>query len=158
MSRQAEECNQNSGCEGLVRALVSLGLLPNIANIKEEGYGTVKLLSMSNEELAFHPKSCNRDLIKNLSNLKYLPRTPRWFTYYEKLDTTSLFLSDSTAVSPFVLLLLASNLSFEPHPDPSSDSSIDADTKKKLGVQFPNDQGELFVCDCCELILSDLFQ
>ena len=152
------ECNQNSGCEGLVRALVSLGLLPNLANIKEEGYGTVRLLSMSNEELAFHPRSCNRDLMKKLSNLNYLPRMPRWFTFYEKLDTTSMFLSDSTAVSPFVLLLLASNLSFETHPDPSSDSSIDNDTKKKLGVQFPNDQGKLFVCDCCELIMSDLFQ
>ena len=120
-------------------------MLPNLANIKEEGYGTVKLLSMSNEELAFHPKSCNRDLIKKLSNLNYLPRTPRWFTYYEKLDTTSMFLTDSTAVSPFVLLLLASSLTFETHPDPSSDSSIDDDTKKKLGVRFPNDQGEFVI-------------
>ena len=145
MSCQAEECNQNSGCEGLVRALVSLGLLPNLANIKEEGYGTVKLLSMSNEELAFHPKSCNRDLMKKLSNMNYLPRMPRWYTYYEKLDTTSMFLSDSTAVSPFVLLLLASNLTFETHPDPSSDITIDNEVKKKLGVQFPNDQGLFFV-------------
>lgn len=136
----ARECNQNSGCEGLVRALVSLGLLPNILNIAEEEDGTVRLHSMNSKDLAFHPKSCNRDLIKKLSNKSFLSSMPRWFTYYEKIDTSNMFISDSTAVSHFVLLLLASNLTFETHPDPSSDASIDPNTKSQLGVLFPNDQ------------------
>ena len=124
-----------------MRALVSLGLLPNIANITEEDYGTFRLHSMDNKDLAFHPKSCNRDLLKMLSKKAFQWSTPRWFTYYEKMDTSNTFLCDSTAVSPFVLLLLASNLTFESHPDPSSDSSIDSTSKARLNVKFPNDQG-----------------
>ena len=98
-----------------MRALVSLGLLPNIVNIAEEEDGTVRLASTNSKDLAFHPKSCNRDIIKKLSNKAFLSSMPRWFTYYEKMDTSSMFISDSTAVSPFVLLLLASNLTFETH-------------------------------------------
>ena len=126
-----------------MRALVSLGLMPNIANLSEEEYGTVKLNSINSEDMAFHPKSCNRDLIKQLSNKAFISSTPGWFTFYEKVDTSSIFLSDSTAVSPFVLLLLASNLSFEAHPDPSADSSIDNITKTRLGIRFADDKGRL---------------
>ena len=92
--------------------------------------------------MAFHPRSCNRDLIKKLSNKAFLSSMPRWFTFYEKVDTSSTFLSDSTAVSPFVLLLLASNLTFEVHPDPSADNSIDNVTKTRLGIRFANDNGK----------------
>ena len=133
-------------------------MLPNLANINvtQEGFGSVELLSVSKEQLAFHPKSCNRDLMKKLSNKSYLPMTPRWFTYYEKLNTSQMFLTDSTAVSPFVLLLLASNITFETHPDPSSDENIDNETKRKLRVQFSNDEGQ--VINFVELNPDNLFQ
>ena len=61
---------------------------------------------------------------------------PRWFTFFEKMHSSDTFIHDSTASSPMALLLLAANITFELHPGPTADTTIDPITKKRLGVLF----------------------
>jgi hypothetical protein len=63
---------------------------------------------------------------------------PRWYTFFEKMHSSDTFIHDSTASGPLCLLLLASNVTFEPHPSPTTDPDIDPNTKKRLGVLFHN--------------------
>ena len=37
--------NRNSGCEALVRAVVAIGLVPNVANVQEDGGSNFKLVT-----------------------------------------------------------------------------------------------------------------
>ena len=136
-------CNLNSGCEALVRAVVSIGLVPNVATLQEQE-DKFKLVTARGQNLEFHPRSCNRDVVKRVSNVTWGARIPRWFTYFEKMHSSDTFLHDSTAAGPLSLLLLASNISFLAHPSPSSDPSLDPITKKRLGVLFPNPNVKVF--------------
>ena len=136
-------CNLNSGCEALVRAVVSIGLVPNVATLQEQE-DKFKLVTTRGQNLEFHPRSCNRDVVTRVSNATWGARIPRWFTYFEKMHSSDTFLHDSTAAGPLSLLLLASNISFLAHPSPSSDPSLDPITKKRLGVLFPNPNVKVF--------------
>ena len=69
---------------------------------------------------------------------------PRWFTFFEKMHSSDTFIHDSTATSPLCLLLLASNITFRLHPSPTTDSSIDPTTKKRLGVLFHNPSARVY--------------
>ena len=60
------------------------------------------------------------------------------------MHSSDTFLHDSTAAGPLSLLLLASNISFLLHPDPTSDHSLDQATKKRLGVLFHNPSVKVF--------------
>jgi len=136
-------CNLNSGCEALVRAVISIGLVPNVATLKEDG-AQYRLVTARGQNLEFHPRSCNRDVVKRVSSSAWEASIPRWFTYFEKMHSSDTFLHDSTAAGPLTLLLLASNISFMMHPAPSSDPSLDPITKKRLGVLFPNPNVKVF--------------
>merc|ERR1719228_658866 len=121
--------NHNSGIEALVRAVVSIGLLPNVANLKEEEE-TFRLITTRGQTLEFHPRSVNRDVLKKVSSTAWSASIPRWFTYFEKMHSSDTFIHDSTAVSPLSLLFLASNIKFTHHLSPSSDPSLEPTTKK----------------------------
>eukprot|EP00092_Neocalanus_flemingeri_P037030 GFUD01040313.1.p1 GENE.GFUD01040313.1~~GFUD01040313.1.p1 ORF type:complete len:850 (-),score=282.83 GFUD01040313.1:55-2604(-) len=136
-------CNLNSGCEALVRAVISIGLVPNVATLQEKE-DKFKLVTTRGQDLEFHPRSCNRDIVKRVSSSAWESSIPRWFTYFEKMHSSDTFLHDSTAAGPLSLLLLASNISFLAHPSPSSDPSLDPITKKRLGVLFHNPAVKVF--------------
>ena len=136
-------CNLNSACEALVRAVVTIGLVPNVATLQEQE-DKYKLVTTRGQDLEFHPRSCNRDIVKRVSSSAWESTIPRWFTYFEKMHSSDTFLHDSTAAGPLSLLLLASNISFLAHPAPSSDPSLDPITKKRLGVLFPNPAVKIF--------------
>jgi len=136
-------CNLNSGCEALVRAVISIGLVPNVATLQEDEE-KFKLVTARGQNLEFHPRSCNRDIVKRVSSANWESRIPRWFTYFEKMHSSDTFLHDSTAAGPLSLLLLASNISFLVHPAPTTDPSLDPPTKKRLGVLFHNPRVKVF--------------
>ena len=52
-------------------------------------------------------------------------------------------------------MILSPNLEINNHPDPSADTSIDNPTKKKLGVLFAENNGEvLFHNIPCRIVIS----
>ena len=109
-------CNINSGCEALVRTVVSLlGLVLNVATLQEQK-DKYKLVTTKGQILEFHPRSFNTDVVKSVSNVTWGAMIPRWFTSFEKMHSSDTFLRDSTAAGPFSLLLLASNISSLAHP------------------------------------------
>ena len=131
--------NRNSGCEALVRAVIAIGLVPNVATVQEEvqedGKEKFKLVTARGQNLEFHPRSVNRNVMKQMSG-GWRSAVPRWFTFFEKMHSSDTFIHDSTAVGPLCLLLLASNVEFESHPSPTADPTIEPVTKKRLGVLF----------------------
>ena len=135
--------NRNSGCEALVRAVVAIGLVPNVANVQEDGGANFKLVTARGQNLEFHPRSVNRNVIKQMGG-GWGSSVPRWFTFFEKMHSSDTFIHDSTAVGPLCLLLLASNVEFELHCSPTSDSTLDPITKKRLGVLFPRPDVQVY--------------
>ena len=62
--------NRNSGCEALVRAVIAIGLVPNVATVQEEvedGKDKFTLVTARGQNLEFHPRSVNRNVIKQMS-------------------------------------------------------------------------------------------
>jgi len=142
--------NRFSGSEAVVRTVICLGLLPNILTLSSDEDETLRMKGVNCQELAFHPRSCNRNVLKSFTSQNiFAQNTPRLFAYYEKLDSNCVYISDSTAASPFLLNLLASNILIEPHIGPSSDQSIDIATKKHLGILFHDNEATV-----CEILLK----
>ena len=137
--------NQYSGCESVVRTVISLGLLPNMLTLAQHSGGdTIRMSNQDKQELTFHPRSCNRNVMKNFTSLSHFATVvPRLFVYYEKLNSNTVSISDSTACDPFLMCLLAPNVEFEYHEDPTGDVTIDVTSKKHLGVLFENKEGYL---------------
>ena len=130
--------NRNSGCEALVRAVIAIGLVPNVATVQEEvedGKDKFTLVTARGQNLEFHPRSVNRNVMKQMSG-GWCAAVPRWFAFFEKMHSSDTFIHDSTAVGPLCLLFLASNVEFELHSSPTNDPSLDPVTKKRLGVLF----------------------
>ena len=52
--------NRNSGCEALVRAVIAIGLVPNVATLREEveaeGRPVHRLITARGQTLEFHPR------------------------------------------------------------------------------------------------------
>jgi len=103
------ENNRNSGREAVVRAVITLALLPNLATIQMEDDKFV-LRSVQNENISFHPRSVNRNVLDELEKSLKQQYIPRYFVYYEVLHTTSTFLTHTTSANKLTIALLASNL------------------------------------------------
>ena len=69
-------CNLNSACEALVRAVVTNGLVPNVATLQEQE-DKYKLVTTRGQDLEFHPRSCNRDIVKRVSSSAWESTIPR---------------------------------------------------------------------------------
>ena len=67
---QDPACNMNSGCEALVRAVIAMALVPNVATLEEQqqegGATKFRLVTARGQALEFHPRSVNRDIIKQV--------------------------------------------------------------------------------------------
>ena len=56
----------------MVRAVISIGLIPDVATLQEDE--KFKLVTASGQNLEFHPRSCNRNIVKRVSSADW------WFT------------------------------------------------------------------------------
>ena len=132
-----------------MRAVVSLGLLPNLLSLEQAESDDTKKARMAGtggdncQELRFSPRSCNRLVMRQFtSNTLAATSVSRLFTFFERMGSSDdVTILDSTATSPLSLALLAPNIEITKHPDPSADQTIDNPTKKQLGVLFENSQG-----------------
>jgi len=155
------ENNQNSGREAVVRAVITLALLPNIATIQEEEDKFV-LKSVQNENVNFHPRSVNRHILDDLEKMMKKQYIPRYFVYYEVLHTTSTFLTHTTSANKLTLALLASNLylqsvnkynQFEDLNsnlvDSDGDHGVNGNVEQEVEVQLVSgrDRVKLLVCE-----------
>ena len=89
-------------------------------------------------------QNLNRNVITQVKSSQWGKSIPRWFTYYEKMHSSDTFIHDSTAASPLALLLLASNIRFNLHKDAYDDETLDAATKRRLDVLFPNPEARIY--------------
>jgi len=135
------KCNANSGVEAVVRAVISMALAPNIAQIQKNG--DKYYLAGWEQCLEFHPKSVNRGVLAQMESTMRAEYVPRLYTYFEKMHTSSTFLNDTTAASPMCLLLLASNVKMVTIEDPLQDADIDLQTKLKLNIDANTKPGEI---------------
>ena len=101
--------NQFSGCEAVVRAVIALGLLPNVVVLSSDTDP-----GDQGDNVSFHPRSTNRSVTKYVNSQQFSSTVPRIYTYYEKMSSGSVYISDSTAVGYLCLLLMATHLKFEP--------------------------------------------
>lgn len=100
------ESNIHSGNVALVKAMICAGLYPNVAKVfvKKRGDGTPGFPNCSTEEdgrVTLHPKSVNAN--GRVFESPYL-------VYYEKMKSTSIFLYDTTMISPFPLIFFGGQL------------------------------------------------
>lgn len=91
---EAKLLNANVGNTHLLRCVICAALYPNVARLTQKG-DSGDLVTIS-ESVSFHPSSVNT---------RQSARSDRWFVYLEKVETSKVFLRDSTAVSAYALLL-----------------------------------------------------
>ncbi|CAL8147757.1 unnamed protein product [Orchesella dallaii] len=102
------EHNVNSDNIGIVKAIICAGLYPNIATVtvkvKMNGsLGLAKIRTREDGKVDLHPKSVNCN--ENNFESGYL-------AYFQKMKTSSLFLYDTTMITPFPLIFFGGQLSF----------------------------------------------
>ena len=73
----------------LTTALQLNFLLPSLLRMK----------GVNCQELAFHPRSCNRNVLKSFTSQNiFAQNTPRLFAYYEKLDSNCVYIRNEKRV------------------------------------------------------------
>eukprot|EP00427_Karlodinium_veneficum_P008589 CAMPEP_0169082344 /NCGR_PEP_ID=MMETSP1015-20121227/11496_1 /TAXON_ID=342587 /ORGANISM="Karlodinium micrum, Strain CCMP2283" /LENGTH=1124 /DNA_ID=CAMNT_0009142197 /DNA_START=54 /DNA_END=3425 /DNA_ORIENTATION=+ len=100
--------NAHSNEDALVRCMICAGLFPNVAQVQRPsgGQGKVALISRAREKCVIHPMSINaRQQHTFMSN-------EGWLLYHTKVQTTQIFLQDSTLVGGLPLLLFGGELKF----------------------------------------------
>jgi len=98
--------NAHSDKDALVRCILCAGLFPNVAQVQRPsgGQGKVVLVSRAREKCVVHPMSINaRQQHSFMTN-------EGWLLYHTKVQTTQIFLSDSTLVGGLPLLLFGGEL------------------------------------------------
>jgi HrpA-like RNA helicase len=98
--------NANSSRDTLVRCMLCAGLFPNVVQVQRPsgGQGKVVLVSREHEKCAVHPMSLNaRQQHSFVSN-------QGWLLYHTKVQTSQIFLQDSTLVGALPLLLFGGEL------------------------------------------------
>jgi ATP-dependent RNA helicase DHX36 len=92
--------NANSNEIMLIKAVLCAGLYPNVAKIVP-GKRTAKLYTNQDGKVAFHPKSVNYEQPQFKS---------QFLIYFTKMRSSSIFIHDSTVVSPFPLLFFGGSI------------------------------------------------
>eukprot|EP00929_Paragymnodinium_shiwhaense_P006701 TRINITY_DN110676_c0_g1_i1.p1 TRINITY_DN110676_c0_g1~~TRINITY_DN110676_c0_g1_i1.p1 ORF type:complete len:1160 (-),score=276.15 TRINITY_DN110676_c0_g1_i1:169-3648(-) len=95
--------NNHKGDSTLVRCVICAGLFPNVVQVQRER-GKSLMVSQKNERCLVHPSSINarqhQDFAANSS----------WLLYHVKVQTSQIFLQDSTLVGSIPLLLFGGEL------------------------------------------------
>lgn len=100
--------NVNSNNEALIKAIICAGLYPNVARLKfpkvrrQNHHAPPKMYTPENGRVAFHPKSVN-----------YREKTFKtpWLVYHKKVQSTEIFLHDTTVINPYPLLFFGGKIS-----------------------------------------------
>lgn len=109
--------NVNSGNCLLIRSLLCASMFPNIAHVKfrqdtsSEHLGQPMIFTAENGRVFIHPSSINFDA-DNFQSL--------WLCYHRKVETTQIYIYDSSAVSPSSLMLFGGNGALPTSADPGS--------------------------------------
>eukprot|EP00039_Didymoeca_costata_P004713 m.75692 g.75692 ORF g.75692 m.75692 type:complete len:691 (-) comp12518_c0_seq1:97-2169(-) len=129
-----DEINHDRNSENvhLLRTILCAGLYPNVVKFcmaKRNGHGKPKRqINTKTENVLFHPASLNG---------KFTAAKDRWFVYLEKVETTAVFIRDSTIISPFGLLLFGGDLIVDHHKKlVTVDEWIKFHTPPAIGVLF----------------------
>eukprot|EP00040_Diaphanoeca_grandis_P018572 m.97718 g.97718 ORF g.97718 m.97718 type:complete len:1204 (+) comp27004_c0_seq2:178-3789(+) len=95
VSEQTSSSNTNSENIHLLRCILTAGLYPNVARLLSKGNDPGQLTTLT-EDVCFHPSSTNSKLVTTRDS---------WVVYLEKVETSKVWVKDSTVVTAFALLL-----------------------------------------------------
>ena len=82
-------CNLNSVYEALGHAVISIGLIPDVAILQEDA--KFKLVTARGQNLEFHPRSCNRNIVKRVSSANWESRISMWSLILRKCILATRF-------------------------------------------------------------------
>jgi len=101
------QANRNSGNKRLLKAVIVAGLYPNLIKVdpgsRPDAPPRLSFLAENGrtEKIQIHPSSINFEAKKFIT---------KWLVYHERVQTTAIFVRDSTAVTPYQLLLFGGKL------------------------------------------------
>ena len=128
--------NKNSKHENLLNAVICAGFYPNIAHVDHENAGG-PILWHRKERVYFHSSSVNHNKKELASD---------WILFHEKFATSRVFVSVTSVIKPFSLLLFGGNITVK-HVERKVlvDDWIELGTAAKTGVMFRQLRQELSV-------------
>ncbi|KAL1539169.1 RNA helicase [Salvia divinorum] len=106
LSDLSQPFNQYSDQLTLVRAVLCAGLYPNVAMIEVGNTGNRSVWHDGKREVRIHPSSINSSQKK----FQY-----PFLVFLEKVETTKVFLRDTTIVSPYSILLFGGSINVQHH-------------------------------------------
>lgn len=103
------DSNIHSSNVALVKAVICAGLYPNVANVrvKRKRNGTLcypQIRTSEDGRVELHPKSVNTGMQEFESP---------FLMYFQKMKSSSIFLYDTTLVSPFPLIFFGGELKYK---------------------------------------------
>ncbi|XP_047960360.1 DExH-box ATP-dependent RNA helicase DExH7, chloroplastic isoform X2 [Salvia hispanica] len=104
LSDLSQPFNQYSDQLTLVRAVLCAGLYPNVAMIEVGNTGNRSMWFDGKREVRIHPSSIN----SSQKNFQY-----PFLVFLEKVETTKVFLRDTTIVSPYSILLFGGSINVQ---------------------------------------------
>jgi len=120
--------NVNSSKESVVGSVICAGLYPNLAHAIKTTSGGVPALWHNNERLYFHNSSVNH---------KKVDLQSEWVAFFEKFETSRVYISSTSLVKPFAILLFGKSVIVK-HLDKKVvvDDWIELNIAAKTGVMF----------------------
>jgi len=97
------QANEQAGNSALVRCILCAGLFPNVVQVQRQA-GKNILVSREHERCAVHPMSLN------CRQQQGFAANSGWLLYHTKVQTSQIFLHDSTLVGSIPLLLFGGEL------------------------------------------------
>jgi HrpA-like RNA helicase len=122
----SSSCNTNNLKEEIVNAAICAGLYPNIAHITKVPGDTSFALYSKSEKLSFHKSSTNFN--KSLST--------EWILFQEKFATSKTFVSTTSVIQPFCLLLFGNSVVKHLERKVVIDEWIELDMAAQVAVMF----------------------
>ncbi|CAF2129708.1 unnamed protein product [Rotaria magnacalcarata] len=132
-----DDANRNKNNYDLICALMCAGLYPNIARIRlslDKSSKRPCLLETKYEKrILIHPRSVNSKLRDDDIRHSFVQST--LLVYHEKIRTSSIFIHDTSFISPYALLFFGkSQLSHETNPTNNDDNIILVDNWIKIKI------------------------
>lgn len=128
--------NKNGSKEEIINAAICAGLYPNVAHITKVPGESAQALFHQTQRLWLHKSSCNHN--RTLES--------EWVLFQEKFATTRTFLSTTTLIQPFGLLLFGDSIIVK-HTERKVvvDNWIEVNLSAQLGVMFRELRGALSI-------------
>jgi len=96
------EASQYSTCVPLLQAILCAGLYPHVVRAQPSGQRSMSYTT-SDGAVHLHPVSCNHSGAGR-------KLAPCWMAYLERVQTSRVYIRDSTVVSPYALLLFGGEI------------------------------------------------